>query len=385
MKTAADLGGVGFLNETGLTYERLDPSDIPAPDWRQLIGKAITPSIFCDPLFVWGLQDLIPDLNIEALVIRDPMDDDCIVGLWLLTRGGPLKIAKLEALKSLATPFSPLGVPLISAEAPWRTVETALTVLGEDCPAITLDTVPLDDDLATIIQEVAERLDLQTRETGRTTRATLRGGRLFDTYAQDAWSAKRRSKLRRMRKKLDQMGEVTFTVATGPNSTTPGIDAFLELEASGWKGEKKTAMASNPRSERFFREVIGSLIEAGGCEIHSLCLNHDPIAMFVMLRQREHSWTWKIAYDEAFSALMPGHLLIEDVTLRALSRGDKLVDSCATDDNSLADPYWVDRMAVGQLHIALKPGIGHLAMLAAAASDAAHDSARHAFRRLRRG
>lgn len=95
-------------------------------------------------------------------------------------------------------------------------------------------------------------------------------------------------------------------VAAGPGN----LDEFLELEASGWKGQTGTAINKDPRQEAFYRDFTRRLYDRGWLEWHLLHAEGRVIASHMAARIDPVLYLWKIAYDENYRAYAPGNILM---------------------------------------------------------------------------
>ncbi|MEM6664823.1 MAG: GNAT family N-acetyltransferase [Pseudomonadota bacterium] len=377
------LGPSGVSRETGFAYEVLALDDLETAAWRSLNRTAISPSPFVDPVFLRGLSAVDPGQTPRLLVVWDPEDKAPLKAVWpFITRRLPSP--QLQVVETYTTQYSPLSVPLIAEDSPWRAVKTALEAFGEIAPVLTLPTLPLDSGFTGILADVMAQDAMPNRVTARGRRAALRGGSMFKDYAASNWTRSRRNKMQRMCRRLEAEGDVVFRTC----SLYPGKDhvdeAFLALEAKGWKGRAGTAMARTAEERALVRIVVNELIPAGLSEMHQLLIDGRPIAMLITHRLNGHNWAWKIAYDEDYARFSPGGLLFAEVTRKFLARGDVFADSCASDTPSLADSYWHEKLHYGTMHVALGGGASKFAMHVSAASNAAFDNARNLYRALRR-
>lgn len=122
---------------------------------------------------------------------------------------------------------------------------------------------------------------------------------------------------RRKLKKLAQGGTVEHRVSYPSAAADPAFRDFLRLEASGWKGERDSAIAHSPLVLRFFERLIERLGVERKCRIDLLCVGGAPIAGQFSLVHGGALSLLKIGYDEAHHAVGPGGLLIHE-TLRGL-------------------------------------------------------------------
>ena len=108
----------------------------------------------------------------------------------------------------------------------------------------------------------------------------------------------------------------------------------MSLEASGWKGRKRTAMAIDRFRAAFAREALYCLAERDMCRIHTLDLDGRAIASLVVMRESGIAYTWKTAFDETLSAYSPGTLLMINTTKKLLEDPNIIrADSLAVEDH----------------------------------------------------
>jgi hypothetical protein len=77
----------------------------------------------------------------------------------------------------------------------------------------------------------------------------------------------------------------------------------------------------------------------------------------VLLTSKDRAFYWKTAYDEAFAEFSPGALLALDVSRK---QQDDLqiaaTDSCAIAGHPMIERLWLERLALVDGLVALRPG-----------------------------
>jgi CelD/BcsL family acetyltransferase involved in cellulose biosynthesis len=99
------------------------------------------------------------------------------------------------------------------------------------------------------------------------------------------------------------------------------LQQFYALEMSGWKGRQKTAIASHPATQLFYDEIAKSASALGYFSLYLLHFDGVPVAGHFGLTYRGRYYTPKVAYDERYASVGPGHLLVEAVLRDCISRG----------------------------------------------------------------
>lgn len=121
--------------------------------------------------------------------------------------------------------------------------------------------------------------------------------------------------LRRQRRKLEQLGAVSLTLATNADELPAAFAEFLKIESSGWKGSHgcHSAITLHPHLVNFYRDLVQNFGEQRRCLIALLKLDGRTIAAQFCLLTGDTLHLLKIAYDESLSAEAPGHQLLYDV------------------------------------------------------------------------
>ncbi len=130
-----------------------------------------------------------------------------------------------------------------------------------------------------------------------------------------------RANLRKARNKLAELSDVEYVeVHQGPG-LRQAFTQFLEVEASGWKGQDGTgtAIRVQPDVLRFYENLLDRFGPLGGCRIHLLRADGRCLAGQFCLVVADTLYVLKIGYDEAYARCAPGNMLLERV-LQTCSR-----------------------------------------------------------------
>jgi CelD/BcsL family acetyltransferase involved in cellulose biosynthesis len=134
-------------------------------------------------------------------------------------------------------------------------------------------------------------------------------------------SRNRRRGLRRHRAKLERLGRVEFEVHDGREGLDELLGEAFELEASGWKGARGSAIASSAVTRRFYTDVARWAADRGWLRLAFLRVDGRPIACDYAL---EHGGSWyslKAGYDERMCSFGPGALLLREEIAHCYDRG----------------------------------------------------------------
>lgn len=134
-------------------------------------------------------------------------------------------------------------------------------------------------------------------------------------------ASKTRENFRRARRRLAQAGTVEYVSASSGNALAAAFKAFIEVEASGWKGRHGagTAIKLDERLLEFYRGIMRAFEPGGGCEINLLKLDGEAIAAQFCLVVDDTVYALKIGYDEAYAKFSPGKILLDEMLRRSLA------------------------------------------------------------------
>ncbi|HET7680852.1 MAG TPA: GNAT family N-acetyltransferase [Xanthobacteraceae bacterium] len=186
-------------------------------------------------------------------------------------------------------------------------------------------------------------------------RATLESGTSFDALMQSHISPKRRRELARNRRRLEELGPVTHEIHRSGAGLENAVAAFLQIETSGWKGKRGTALACAPATRQFAIDVFTGSEADSICRADVLTLAGKPVAVGLTLFAGRTGFAVKCAYDEAYRAYSAGLLLELEVMRSLLSEcwADRL-DS-GTDGKHVIDGLWPGRLEVADLIFSCAP------------------------------
>jgi len=174
-----------------------------------------------------------------------------------------------------------------------------------------------------------------------------------DAYLEASLSGKKRKELRRQANRLADEGEVAIQRQTDAADLAGWTEAFLKLEAAGWKGEAGSALACDAATAALFSESLEGAALRGRLERLTLTLDGRPLAMLATFVAAPGAFSFKTAFDENYARFSPG-VLLQRENLAMLERADVAwSDSCAAADHPMIDHFWRERRAVGRISIAI--------------------------------
>jgi len=344
------------LRDGAVHVEALDiaAARIHRAEWARLAARAAEPNPFFEPDFILpAARQLVASRRPTVLLARKRIDGRMrMIGALPLAPSG--RLGALGPARAWRDPLMALGAPLLDRDHAVEAFSAFLAWVGERRPrGLALHMTPRTGPAAAAIRRASQMRAADCLEFDDGARAALRGGTNLDQMI----SPGRRKKFRRLRRRLAEQGEIVTRIASGAAVETE-MEAFFELEASGWKGRRRTALASSIRTLALARGFLRGLSRENRCKIAWLELNGAPIAAAILLYAGETAFYWKVAYDESYADFSPGAQLMVDLSRLLLADPDfTLVDSCALPGERSIEAIWKGRRRVADLLIG-SPGLG---------------------------
>ena len=127
-------------------------------------------------------------------------------------------------------------------------------------------------------------------------------------------SPRKNKELRRQARRLQEKGPISMGVAREGAELIRQIEAFLILEAKGWKGRDGGAFLNQPEHVAFLKAMAQAMSREGQCRIYWMSVADKVIAVNIVLFGDTSAYFWKTAYDEDFAFASPGVLLTMSMT-----------------------------------------------------------------------
>jgi len=249
-----------------------------------------------------------------------------------------------------------LGAPLVARglEKPfWRAFMDWADNHAEGALFLHLPKLPLEGPLHDALRAILEEQRRPAALVHREERAFLSSPLSPAAYLDSTLSPKKRKELRRQHNRLSELGDLDFVRQGDAETIAEWIEAFLELEASGWKGKSGHALANDPRTARLFAAALRGAADRGRLERLTLSLNGQPVAMLANFITPPGAFSYKTTFDEEYSRFSPG-VLLQRENLALLEHEDiSWCDSCASADHPMIDHFWRERRAIGRISIGI--------------------------------
>ncbi len=393
MVEITDLAELRGASRHGATATRASAAPVPLAAvsttfWRALAERTIEPNAYYLPDWELAVNaSALGRTGASALTALDEASSARLTGLMPVVPLWRAYRIPLPALVS-AHPYGTLCTPLIDRDmADVAAAQLMQQARNSGARALILREVSLDGPAIRALTDNLARGGIGARVLQSHVRACLDATGDGETLFHDALGAKKLKELRRQRHRLADHGAVRFDVARSPDEVTAAIETFLALEASGWKGQRGTALVQVEGDAIFIRRATRALAGTGQCEIVTLRAGDTPVAAGIVLRHQARAFFFKLGVDERFAKYSPGVQLTLDLT-RHLCADPSIMsaDSTASPDHPMINPIWRGRLAIGDVLIPLRPRDPVVALIETAlvARQSLLNNARRAVRFIRK-
>ncbi len=328
------------------------------PAWQRLVETAIEPNVFFEPLcLIPALTHLANAGDVRCILVwaspRSPSaaskagySGPVLCGLFPIYQDRGLRMKQGIWVHDYA--YS--GVPLVRSDCASLVIESFLQWLDtQQVSSFRWPFLPVNTRLYRALLQQLQRRDAPVYVQKNFLRAEYQPANDTESYLRRAMSSSTRKELLRMERRLHEVGEVKTAALDSDAEVQPWINSFLELESSGWKGDRATALKSSGSSREFFEEMLRNAHQARRLVMLKLLVDGVPIAMNVGLRDADAQGGvyFKIAHDEKFRRFMPGRIL-ELEFIRWLHQQPDIhwFDSCAAPNHQMIERLWDGRRHV---------------------------------------
>jgi CelD/BcsL family acetyltransferase involved in cellulose biosynthesis len=308
-------------------------------EWRDLADRATEPNPFFDPDFVVPAAQALGVEDKVALAVR--RDSSGWSACAPVRRQQLWRTLPVTCLATWRHVYCLLGTPLIAAGEETAATADLIAAMRRlkrvDCAA--LEWVSTDGPVAAALSEAAGSRAIWLERFQRATLVRQPSG----DYLEGRVKGKELRELRRRSRKLEEeLGGETRLVDRSDDPRA--LESFIELEASGWKGEKGTALASNPSHTGFLRKVADAFAARDALNLVFLEAGDTPVAATCNLVAGGVDFCFKVGYDERYARFGPGReLQLKMIDDFHAEPSLQMVDSCTSPGNELYSRLWRDQ------------------------------------------
>lgn len=117
----------------------------------------------------------------------------------------------------------------------------------------------------------------------------------------------------------------------GESNAAEALTLFSAVEASGWKGSKGTAIGQSHQLTAFYREAFCAFARERRGAVHVLLVEDRPVAAQLTVLAGRRCYVLKIGYDESFSSIAPGQVLLAQLRARCAAESPPRIVDLVTD------------------------------------------------------
>jgi hypothetical protein len=334
-------------------FDELDPKTVKS--WESLEERALESNAFLSPRFVIPAirhlgrpEELRKTMFVFVEKVNGGGVDLVGAGVFVQSSGKrSFPLSHLRAFRSLHSYLSGILVDRDEAEGAVRAFFQFFCDKNATWHGVEFEYCPVDGFQAELITGVAKEFGSLWEEEEKIHRAIFAPSEGGDAYIRSQFSSGRIKDLRRMRRRLEEEGNVRWRALFGNEVDEQSVERFLEIEHMGWKGENGTSLRSRPSHEAFFREMVGGFREKEGLFFTEMYLNNVVIASTSNLISGGTGFAFKIGWDPRYAKMGPGVLNEVEFIQRApkLCGSLSYIDSGAL-EGSFIDQFWVGRRAL---------------------------------------
>jgi len=323
-------------------------------DLEDLAAEALESNIFYEPILLEpALRYFGAGRQLElVLVYRSdggPHPRPRLAGFFPFERVGRYRGLPVTALVSFKHLHCFLCTPLVRRRGANETFSAALDWLTETSGATLVELGSIGA-AGSVHQLLLQELHARRRLfwlRNWSTRAFFEPSVDAESYLRSAISGLALKEVRRKARRLGEQGRLAWRELEPGEDARPWLDDFLRLEASGWKGRERSALACRAEERDFFVAAATAAHARGRLMFLGLFLDDRPLALKCNFMNADGGYAFKIAFDEEYRAFSPGFLLeVENVRRLHRRPGVRWVDSCADSQHAMINRLWPGRRSL---------------------------------------
>lgn len=333
------------------------------PIFAELARHALEPNPHMAPAAVSAATTLMPEEEIVVLCawLSAALDFDQLVGIWAFRREKGWRSGFSGALASPLVPlYEVSSLPVLDRDHAAEAARALMRYLlaSRDLPhTLMLPLLPLEGPCYAALAEACRQTGSAITTYERWVRPVMipRPDDEFEAYLRRALGSSYKKRMQQFRQ-VGKQGVLTFRRNRG-KSALDALDAFLTLEASGWKGEAGTAIACLPADTAYIRRLAELCAADDTLLIDTLLHDGRAIAMGLLIESGDRRHFLKIAYDETQARHSPGRTLaIAMLQADFHDRPPVFFDSGAGEGVDAGTYVWGERRDMANAIIQVGPG-----------------------------
>ncbi len=309
-------------------------------EWRNLEQRSLHCNPFLSPAFLYPQwQFSVRSHGCQLLTVTDREGHWIFAGLFDRVRG--TRRLPLPHLQAVETDHTFQTGCLIDANQSQSATEAVWTFLRQqNLHGLTFPMFPSSSPIGNVLRDQCERSQTVSSLDDIFLRATV------TPVDGIVMSSKRAKSLRRGRRFLEKMGQVSLRIDSCSTDDMSAVERFLFLESLGWKGESQSALACRLNEVQAFKATARVLAQQNRIHFAELTIDERVIASMCLFQSKSEYYAFKIGWDQQFERGCPGFLLAAELQkiITKLPQCQR-IDSCAC-PGSFLDHVWPGRMPI---------------------------------------
>ena len=278
------------------------------PLWDSLFGRCRNPAFYNDWRWHGGIQAHLVETELAYVVASSGDTPVAIVPLQRSTRmHGPFAVTYLSLPFHVAIDLSDI---VASKDLPTDEFLTALLKYLKTSFPLSWELLELrnfteSSALFGAMKPYARHMDKDGES------AYIRVGN--DKSLLASVSSKQVKNTQRLaRKATSSAGQLESTEYNSGPALLAAYETFLQVESASWKGDSGTKSAINlrPDAMAFYRQILEDFGQSEQASMRLLCIGEQPAAAQMGIRVADRLHLLKIGFDERFSDVGPGGILL---------------------------------------------------------------------------
>lgn len=289
--------------------------------WDALAVAAGRP--YCAPAWAlaWWRHAAPPGADLRVLVMTEA--DEVVAMAPFFAVGSAIGPVYRLLASDISPRVEPLAVSGREAEAA-HAFAGALAAADPRPAAVVFKEVPRDSVWPELLRERWPGSAPRVLREGMVVAPTIGlEGRGFDGFLA-ALPSKRRGKLRRDRRQLEERG-ARYRLAGTPDEVARGLAEFARLHYERWDPRGGSA-ALNPRVEQMLEDVSSELLEEGRFRLYTIDVGEETITAQLFVTAGGEVTYWLGGFDLDWSRYGPGNQAIVAALEEAAERGEQRLD-----------------------------------------------------------
>ncbi|MFG0335268.1 MAG: GNAT family N-acetyltransferase [Maioricimonas sp. JB049] len=317
--------------------------------WQRLAHDAASANPFSEPDFVIPLVDAgLVRRECNVVVVEDVATSRWIAATVVHALPSSAK-RPLPRLTAIDSPYTFLDQPLVDAHVTQHALRTMLDSFSgqRQWHGLRFRRQAVDSPLFSLLRQQPTESGVHQICDHTWSRAAVCLNDVSRDQLLSNCSRSRRKSLRRNRDAAGRQGGMSFRLLWPASDDLHPLERFLRLENMGWKKSAGTALASRPKHQQFFRDMVRRFAQRRAVCFGELMIGDDVIASSCNLVGGDTLFAFKIGWNPDFSRFSPGYWAEIELAHAVAQSAPalRIIDSCSP-PGSYTESVWPDRRAM---------------------------------------